>query len=167
MTREEQLTFCKICHNRRMDMSVGLLCALTGTKADFEQSCGSFHLDERARAQMENAESSTYTEISGLNAQKIELLRSEQNLTLGVLGSIVVGLLGAALWAAISLSTGWQIGYMALAVGAGVGFTMQYLGKGIDQSYGIAGAVIAILSCLLGNFLSIMAFIAGQEELTY
>jgi hypothetical protein len=167
MTREEQLIFCKRCHNRRMDMSVGLLCGVTGSKANFEQSCVSFHLDERVHAEMENADPSTLTEISGLNDQKVKLLRSEQNLTLGVIGSIVVGVLGAVAWAAITVATGWQIGYMALAIGAGVGFTMQYLGKGLDQYFGISGAIIAVLSCVLGNLLSVLAIISQMEEISY
>jgi amino acid transporter len=47
MTRDEQLKFCKKCTNRKMDMKLGLLCSLTGEKADFEGECPNFHLDEQ------------------------------------------------------------------------------------------------------------------------
>lgn len=56
---------------------------------------------------------------------------------------------------------------MAIAIGAGVGLSMRYIGKGIDQIFGITGAVIAIFSCLLGNFFSMIGFAANQESLGY
>lgn len=168
MNREEQLLFCKRCQNRQMDMNEGLLCSITGQKADFEDSCGNFQLDERAQAEMADSVPLTGTELySSLNTQKIELLRSEQNFSMGIAGSIFVGLVGAGLWAAITVATGLKIGYMALAIGAGVGFTMQFLGKGIDQKFGIAGAIIAVLSCVLGNFFTIMGYISNQEGISY
>lgn len=42
MTRKEHLEFCKICENRRFDKDDGIVCALTGGIADFEDQCDSF-----------------------------------------------------------------------------------------------------------------------------
>jgi len=47
MTREQQLLFCEKCTKRKMDMKQGLLCELTGEKADFEDKCPNFELDEK------------------------------------------------------------------------------------------------------------------------
>jgi hypothetical protein len=52
MTREEQLTFCKKCTNRKTDMQQGLICSLTGEKANFENECPDFILDESGRSKI-------------------------------------------------------------------------------------------------------------------
>jgi hypothetical protein len=46
MTRNERLEFCKVCTNRKLEMSKGLICSLTGDLADFEGECESFERDE-------------------------------------------------------------------------------------------------------------------------
>lgn len=48
MTREEHLKFCSICNHRKMDMKQGLLCELTQAKADFEEKCDNFEVDQKA-----------------------------------------------------------------------------------------------------------------------
>ncbi len=168
MTLSEQLLFCKKCHNRRMDMSQGIVCSLTGNKPDFQDTCENFNLDERMEAEMRESPAYNTAEISSsISPDKLQRLRAEQNLPLAITGGILVGLVGAFLWATITVSTGWQIGYMALAIGAGVGFSIRYLGKGIDQVFGISGAVIAVLSCIIGNFLGVLGFISDSEGLSY
>ncbi|MBN1990560.1 MAG: hypothetical protein JW783_14245 [Bacteroidales bacterium] len=51
MTREERLVFCKICANRKLDMSDGLICSLTNKVADFDNNCPDYDSDERAAKQ--------------------------------------------------------------------------------------------------------------------
>jgi hypothetical protein len=97
---------------------------------------------------------------SRLSADVYEKLKMEQRLLPGLIGGIVAGVVGAALWAIVTVITEYQIGYMAIAVGFLVGFAVRYLGKGVDQIFGIGGAVIALLSCLFGNYLSVVGFIA-------
>ena len=45
MTREQQLQFCKICKNHRLDFNRGIICKLTDEPADFEDSCETFEED--------------------------------------------------------------------------------------------------------------------------
>lgn len=45
MTREEQLRFCKICKKQKFDLQQGIICSLTGKKADFEDTCDWFEED--------------------------------------------------------------------------------------------------------------------------
>ena len=71
------------------------------------------------------------------------------------------------LWGAITVATGYQIGFMAIAVGALVGLSIRFVGKGVDKIFGISGGIIAVLSCVLGNFFSIIGFIANTEGLGY
>jgi|ERR1700676_1861327 len=78
-------------------------------------------------------------------------IRANQSLPLGIVGGLIGAAVAAALWAAITAATHFQIGYMALAVGFIVGFSVRTLGRGVDRSFGIAGAVLSFLGCVAGN----------------
>jgi len=56
---------------------------------------------------------------------------------------------------------------MAIGIGLAVGFAMRKFGNGVEQLFGFMGAGIALFSVVLGNFLSIIGFIANSEELGY
>lgn len=55
MTREEQLKFCKVCKRRKNDLKQGIICSLTGQKADFEVSCESYEEDIILKTQFETS----------------------------------------------------------------------------------------------------------------
>lgn len=168
MTREQHVKFCKKCTNRKPDMKFGLLCNLTGKMADFENECKSFELDEAVIAKIDDVEAVEHHDVMHtLSDKNLEKFKSEQDLTKAIITGIVVGIIGALLWGTITVVTGLQIGYLAMAIGAGVGLSMRFIGKGLDQIFGISGGIIAILSCILGNFLSIIGYIANAEGLGY
>ena len=98
---------------------------------------------------------------------KIEELKLEQNLPFAIIAGAGSAIVMAILWAAITVATGYQIGYMAIAVGFVVGYAVRYAGKGIDQIFGITGALTALFGCILGNFLAIIGFLANEYELGY
>jgi len=52
-----------------------------------------------------------------------------------------------------------------VGVGFLVGFTVRQFGKGIDTSFGIAGAALALIGCLSGNLLTICILIAREENI--
>jgi|GEM_PF-447940 len=54
MTREEQLVFCKKCSNKRLDLKQGLICGITNQKADFEEQCPNFEMDEKVKKEIED-----------------------------------------------------------------------------------------------------------------
>ena len=168
MTREEHLQFCKKCTNRELDMEQGLLCSLTKRKADFEGECRDYNYDETVLEQMDDTEAlDRQVAMARVSEKALEKYRSEQNLPAAIGTGVLVGFIGALLWAAITVATGYQIGYMAIAIGAGVGISMRVFGKGMDQIFGISGAIIAIVSCLLGNYFSLVGSIANYENLGY
>jgi hypothetical protein len=168
MTREEYVAVCQQCTNRKMDIEQGILCKITNEKANFIGACKDYTKDESVHVDnfIDTAMPETAQEIQ-FSDKALDKLRSEQNLGIGIGTSVLVGLLGAVLWAAITVTTEYQIGYMAIAIGAGVGYTMRYFGKGIDQIFGISGAIIAVVSCFIGNFLSLIGFVANAEGLGY
>ncbi|MEW7278465.1 hypothetical protein ABW636_07705 [Aquimarina sp. 2201CG1-2-11] len=168
MKREQHLVFCKKCTHREMDLQQGLICSLTQKKADFINECRNFTLDPNYQERFDDTELLENHVMKSLIDDKIlNKLRLEQNYPFGLISGIITGIIGAILWGVISLATGYQIGYMALAIGAAVGLSIRFTGKGVDQIFGISGAVISILSCLLGNFFSIIGYLAHQENLGY
>ncbi len=90
-------------------------------------------------------------------------MKDEQNLIGGVLAAGVAAFIGAVLWAVITLAIDYQIGWMAVGVGFLVGFANRYFGRGVDQVFGVAGALMALLGCLSGNVLT-MAVLVSQME---
>jgi hypothetical protein len=96
-----------------------------------------------------------------------EMLRLEQNMPLALLAGVAAAVIGAVLWAIITVATNLQIGYMAVGLGFLVGYTVRFAGKGFDQAFGILGAGLALCGCLLGNLFSLVGFIAEDEGLGY
>jgi hypothetical protein len=84
------------------------------------------------------------------------------NLPLGVAAGFGAAIVGAAIWAVITAASGYQIGWMAIGVGFLVGFAIRLAGKGTEPTFGVAGAVLALLGCALGNLLT-FAWIASQQ----
>lgn len=168
MTRAEHLKFCKTCINREMDMKIGLVCKLTGKIADFEGDCTSYKIDEKAVKQIDDEDNLEHQEVLGkLSPENIDKFRSEQNLKGAIFIGVLVGVFAALIWAIITVITELQLGIVAIAIGAAVGLSIRYIGKGIDPIFGYVGGIIAIFSCVLGNFLSIIGFVANSEGLGY
>jgi hypothetical protein len=87
---------------------------------------------------------------------------------LAALGAgLVAAIAGAAIWAAITVATGYQIGFMAIGVGFLVGYAVRVAGKGRGQRFAIAGAVLALAGCVLGNLLTVVGAVAETENLPF
>ena len=95
-----------------------------------------------------------------------EKLLAEENLPKAVLFGGLACIAGAVAWALISISTGYQMGYMAIGVGFLVGFAMRQ-GKGIRPIFGIIGAALALISCVMGDFFSIVGLVAKEYEVSF
>jgi FtsH-binding integral membrane protein len=90
-------------------------------------------------------------------------MRGQQNIGLGIMGGVVAAAIGAALWASITALTNYQIGWMAVGVGFLVGFGVRFLGKGLDKSFGVVGALFSLLGCLAGNLLAVCIAVAKHQ----
>ena len=94
-------------------------------------------------------------------------IEGNQNLSMGIFGGIIAASIGAAAWAAITVLTNYQIGWMAVGVGFLVGYAVRFLGKGLSKIYGYVGAALALLGCLGGNLLSVCGIISKQEAIPF
>ena len=159
-TSEEIEKYCRNCVSRDFVNGKGLVCKRTRELPDFDEECENFEKDEEL-LKMAPPKPDDFP----VSMTEEELL-AEENLPKGVLYASVACILGAVAWSLISVSTGLQMGYMAIGVGFLVGFAMRQ-GKGIRPVFGILGAVLALISCVLGDFFSIIGYIAKDYDMSY
>jgi len=168
MTREEHLEFCRRCLNRKFDPNRGIICNLTGQIATFEKECETFKVDNSTVITVDDQTALSSKEIQAkLPTEILNQLRRQQDLTKAIVAGVLAALLCSILWAAFTVYTTIQFRGMALLLGAGVGFAMRRTGKGIDTIFGISGAIISLIGCILGNFLSVIGFLAHENNLGY
>lgn len=76
-------------------------------------------------------------------------------------------LVGAVLWAGITVATGVQIGFMAVGVGFLVGLAIRNVGRGRSPKFAVAGATLALIGCVLGNLFTVLGLIANDREVRF
>jgi hypothetical protein len=99
-------------------------------------------------------------------AELIADKRAQQNILAALVAGFVASLVGAVLWAVVTVTTEYQIGFMAVGVGLLVGYAVRVFGKGIDTYFGYIGAGFSVLGCLLGNLLSAVGFVSQHESVS-
>ena len=97
----------------------------------------------------------------------IEQLDDQPNLFLGLAGGAVAMLVTAAVWGAVTYFTEYQIGWLAIGVGFLVGLAIRFFGKGTTPVFGVSGAVLALIGCLLGNLFFYSGVIAREEGTSF
>jgi hypothetical protein len=94
-------------------------------------------------------------------------IKDNQNLAFGIAGGVVAAAAGAAAWGIVTALTNYQIGWMAVGVGCLVGIAVRLFGKGVDTSFGVAGAVLALVGCLAGNLLAVCIAVSRQQQIEF
>ena len=100
-------------------------------------------------------------------AMLMQTLAEEQNLLMGTISGLLAALLGAGIWAGVSVATEYQIGWMAVGIGFLVGLAMRYTGKGISPVFGTVSAGLSLFGCMVGNILTYTWFIADMEGMSF
>jgi FtsH-binding integral membrane protein len=104
-------------------------------------------------------------------AIQAQILPPEQqaspNLLLAMAAGSVASLIGAVVWAAVTVATNMQIGWMAVGVGFLVGIAVGRFNPSGDTRLGYLGAVLALAGCLLGNVLSMLEFAANAAHVSF
>ncbi|OJJ21989.1 hypothetical protein BKI52_08080 [marine bacterium AO1-C] len=168
LTREQQLEYCKQCTKRKFDMNKGVICGLTNDIATFEESCPDYENDPLVLQNANTADAFTASDVKhNLHQEAYEKIKQEQNFPRAVIVGFLASLLGAVLWALAAAVSGRLWGIFAVAVGALVGFAVQKSGKGIDQKFGILGAVLAVFGCFAGNVLGIMGYFSYKFKVDF
>ena len=89
----------------------------------------------------------------------------EKKLLLGAFVGLAAAIVGAIIWAVVTVTAKYQIGWMAVGVGAFVGFALR-IGNG-GKSFGILGAFLALFGCILGNYFSLIGLAAGELHVPF
>jgi hypothetical protein len=109
--------------------------------------------DERNTDQAPTEDSEPTFEVDKSDFSKHwQYLKKRENLVAGTLVSIGAAIVCLAIWLIVMRLTGYKLGWMTLAAGFGIGFAMQYFGKGVSPQFGVIGGTITFLTWLLGNF---------------
>ena len=116
-------------------------------------------------SKVESTEATPPVELDPVKVQEYRTkLERQQNLPAGVVAGLAAAIVGAVIWAVITVVTKFQIGYMAVGVGFLVGFAVRFFGRGITTPFAVAGCLLALVGCLLGNLLSMCGFIATEKS---
>jgi hypothetical protein len=97
----------------------------------------------------------------------IEQLEDQPNLLMGLIGGVIAMLVGAVVWGSVTYFTEYQIGWMAIGVGFLVGIAIKFFGRGKTLIFGISGAVLALIGCVLGNLMFYSGVIAQEEGTSF
>ena len=97
----------------------------------------------------------------------MQTLAEEQNLLMGTITGFIAAMVGAGIWAGVSVATEYQIGWMAVGIGFLVAFGMRFAGKGITPIFGTVSAVLSLLGCAVGNLVTYTWFIAASEGMGF
>ena len=90
-----------------------------------------------------------------------------QNFPLAILGGAIAAGLAAAIWAAVSVGSGYQFGFMALLVGGMVAYAVRTLGKGMTKIFGVVGGLLSFSGCFVGNLLSSCVILSQFHEIPF
>jgi hypothetical protein len=84
--------------------------------------------------------------------EQVPLVAADQPLPArGIAAGLAAALLGAVLWAVVVALTHVRVGYMGLAIGALVGFSVQHFGRVRSTGYAALSAGLGVAGSLLGH----------------
>ncbi len=92
---------------------------------------------------------------------------SSGNLIWAILAGVVAALIGALIWMGITVATGLHVGYVAIGVGALVGYAVRLAGKGSTPIFGVIGALLTLLGCLGGETLTVIQLAANGTQSSF
>ena len=161
MDQEKIQEFCKKCNHRYYVDGINWKCQLTYQFGNFTNYCENFENNPVLGKEI----------IIDAVPIKIpdrltDVLKTEQKFLPAIITGCFSSIIGAGFWAAITVMTGYSIGYMAIVLGVIVGISIRYFGKGIDKIFGIMSIVFAIISVILGNILSSIGYISYHQGIS-
>jgi hypothetical protein len=87
-----------------------------------------------------------------------------ENFPLAAAAGLGGALLGAALWAAFTVTTGIKLGAIAIAVGALIGFAIRAVPHAQTWHYRVLGAICGVIGWLFGTMASDLAGVARLQH---
>jgi hypothetical protein len=106
MTLDQQLQYCKICENRKMNPAIGLVCGLTDQKPVFIDKCPTFLIDKPEADRLVALEQKAKEEEVSSGAFGVE----KKEIQKGVLGGLIMIVI-AVIWFFAGLAAGYLFYY--------------------------------------------------------
>lgn len=97
-----------------------------------------------------------------MSYSNMDRVEEEENFSLAIVGGLLASFVCIVIWAAITVITKYQITYMAVGVGFAVGYSIQKFGKGRTLKFAFLGAILSLLTCVLGNLFSVVCLVANE-----
>ena len=91
----------------------------------------------------------------------------EGNIIAAILAGLFSCIAVSTLWALITVNAEKQWLYMGIIAGLAVGWFVKVASGGNNNTIGFIGAIFALLSCVLGDFLTNVGFLAQSEGMAY
>ncbi len=83
---------------------------------------------------------------------------------LALLAGLAAAVAGAGIWMGVEVAWNLKIGFVAIAIGALVGFAVRLAGNGHSFIYGIIGAVFTLGGCLGGEIAANLYAASSAQE---
>jgi len=93
--------------------------------------------------------------------------KKEQKLGIGILWALAAGVGTVVLWTAAIVLLKYKLGWFSIVAALGIGFTLRIKGKGIDPVFGIAGAGVTLIVCLLGSLATAVSILSLQSDRSF
>lgn len=88
-----------------------------------------------------------------------------RSMSLGISAGVAAGVVGAVIWAVITAATSTRIGYLAIGVGALVGFAMGKLGRGpVNGPLPIIAGAITLVAVVVGDAFGWASAVVGEAQ---
>lgn len=94
-------------------------------------------------------------------------MRSTQRLAPAIVAGAVAAVIGAAIWAAISVFAKQEIGWIAIGLGFVVGMAVRFAGNGFEVRYAVIGAFLSLAGVVLGKFLALCGAFAQMSGVPF
>ena len=91
----------------------------------------------------------------------------EGNLPMAVAAGLAAAVVGALVWGLFVYVTNYELGIIAIVVGAVVGWAVRKAGGRADKRFGLIGAVCAALGWALGTLLCDLALVAKDAGVSF
>lgn len=103
---------------------------------------------------------------AGFAAAPTEPPAPSSNLPLAIIGGALAAIVGAVVWAAITIITNFEVGYVAVGLAFLVGLAVRNLGRGDSQVYGVVGAICSLAGIALGKIFTLIWFVADKNSVS-
>lgn len=101
------------------------------------------------------------------NGNGYEIQPQRGSVVLAVIGGVLSSIAIASLWALITVNAERQWVIMGIFAGLIVGYCVHLMARGRSLAISIIGGLFALFSCILGDYLSNVGFIAQNEGVEY